>query len=406
MNLDIIKIRQDFPILNREVYGKPLIYFDNAASTQKPRQVIDTINKYYLMENSNIHRGVHYLSQQATFAFEEARRNIQKFINAGHSHEIIFTKGTTESINLVAASFGKKFISEGDEIIISTMEHHSNIVPWQLICDEKKAKLKIIPLNERGEIEFLEFESLLNEKTKLVSVTHISNALGTINPIKQIIDKAHEFNIPVLIDGAQGASHLEVDVQELDCDFYCISAHKIYGPMGVGVLYGKEQILEEMPPYQSGGEMIQNVTFEKTTFNELPFKFEAGTPNVADVLGFDAAIKYISGLGLNNISAYENELLEYATAELTKIDGMRIIGTAKSKASVISFLIGDIHPFDAGTIIDRFGVAVRTGHHCAEPLMHRYNIPGTIRASLAFYNTRDEIDVLIQAILKVKEMFE
>ena len=339
-------------------------------------------------------------------AFEEARRNIQKFINAGHSHEIIFTKGTTESINLVAASFGKKFISEGDEIIISTMEHHSNIVPWQLICDEKKAKLKIIPLNERGEIEFLEFESLLNEKTKLVSVTHISNALGTINPIKQIIDKAHEFNIPVLIDGAQGASHLEVDVQELDCDFYCISAHKIYGPMGVGVLYGKEQILEEMPPYQSGGEMIQNVTFEKTTFNELPFKFEAGTPNVADVLGFDAAIKYISGLGLNNISAYENELLEYATAELTKIDGMRIIGTAKSKASVISFLIGDIHPFDAGTIIDRFGVAVRTGHHCAEPLMHRYNIPGTIRASLAFYNTRDEIDVLIQAILKVKEMFE
>ncbi len=405
MEFDINKIRQDFPILQQKIYGKPLVYLDNAATTQKPKVVIDTVSKYYYEENANIHRGVHYLSNKATESFEIARKNIQKYINAENSHEIIFTKGTTDSINLVASSFGKKFISKDDEILISVMEHHSNIVPWQILCEEKKAKLRVIPINEKGEIIFDVFEKLLNEKTKLVAITHVSNALGTINPVKEIISKAHKKNIPVLIDGAQSIPHLKVDVKELDCDFYCFSGHKVYAPMGVGVLYGKEKFLEEMPPYQSGGEMIKNVTFEKTTFNELPFKFEAGTPNVGGVLGLSAAFDYLNKIGRENIEVYENELLNYATEELQKINGLRFIGTAKHKTSVISFLIGDIHPYDAGIIIDKMGVAIRTGHHCAQPVLDWFKIPGTIRASFAFYNTKDEIDRLIEAILQVIKMF-
>lgn len=405
MIFDVNKIRQDFPILQQIIYGKPLAYFDNAATAQKPKVVIDTVSKYYSEENANIHRGAHYLSNKATESFEIARKNIQQYINAENSHEIIFTKGTTDSINLVASSFGKKFIFKDDEILISVMEHHSNIVPWQILCEEKKAKLKVIPINEKGEIIFDVFEELLNEKTKLVAITHVSNALGTINPVKEIISKAHEKNIPVLIDGAQSIPHLEVDVKELDCDFYCFSGHKVYAPMGVGILYGKEKFLEEMPPYQSGGEMIKNVTFEKTVFNELPFKFEAGTPNVGGVLGLSAAFDYLNKIGRENIEVYENELLNYAYEELQKINGLRFIGTAKHKTSLISFLIGDIHPYDAGIIIDKMGVAIRTGHHCAQPVMDWFKIPGTIRASFAFYNTKDEIDRLIEAILQVKKMF-
>ena len=405
MIFDINKIRQDFPVLQQKIYGKPLAYLDNAATTQKPKVVIDTVSKYYSEENANVHRGVHYLSNKATESFEIARKNIQQYINAENSHEIIFTKGTTDSINLVASSFGKKFISKDDEILISLMEHHSNIVPWQILCEEKKAKLNIIPINEKGEIIFDAFEEFLTDKTKLVAITHVSNVLGTINPVKEIISKAQEKNIPVLIDGAQSIPHLKVDVKELDCDFYCFSGHKVYAPMGVGVLYGKDKFLEEMPPYQSGGEMIKSVTFEKTYFNELPFKFEAGTPNVGGVLGLSAAFDYLNKIGRENIEVYENELLNYAIEELQKINGLRFIGTAKHKTSVISFLIGDIHPYDAGIIIDKMGVAIRTGHHCAQPVMDWFKIQGTIRASFAFYNTKDEIDRLIEAILQVKKMF-
>ncbi len=404
--LDINKIRADFPILQQKVHGKPLVYFDNAATNQKPQCVIDTITNYYSNENSNIHRGVHTLSQKATLAFENARETVKRFINANSSSEIIFTRGTTESINLVAQSFGKKFINQGDEVIISAMEHHSNIVPWQMICEEKGAILKVIPFFENGELNMTAFEDLLSEKTRIVAITHVSNALGTINPIKEIIRKAHKLNIPVLIDGAQGIAHSYVDVQDLDCDFYCFSGHKIYAPMGIGVLYGKAKLLDAMPPYHGGGEMIKVVTFEKTTYNDLPFKFEAGTPNVGDVLALETALNYLSELGIENISKYEDDLLQYATNELSKIDGIRFYGTAKHKSAVLSFLIGDIHPFDAGTIIDHFGVAVRTGHHCAQPLMDIYKIQGTIRASFAFYNTKAEIDVLISAVKKVKEMFE
>jgi cysteine desulfurase/selenocysteine lyase len=404
--LDSNKIRADFPILQQKVHGKPLVYFDNAATNQKPQCVIDTIANYYSNENSNIHRGVHSLSQKATLAFENARETVKIFINANSSSEIIFTRGTTESINLVAQSFGKKFINQGDEVIISAMEHHSNIVPWQMICEEKGAILKVIPFFENGELNLKAFEDLLSEKTKIIAVTHVSNALGTINPIKEIISKAHEYNIPVLIDGAQGIAHSPVDVQDLDCDFYCFSGHKIYAPMGIGVLYGKAKWLDAMPPYHGGGEMIKVVTFEKTTYNDLPFKFEAGTPNVGDVLALETALNYVSELGIENISKYEDDLLQYATNEVSKIDGIRIYGTAKHKSAVLSFLIGNIHPFDAGTIIDHFGVAVRTGHHCAQPLMDIYKIQGTIRASFAFYNTKAEIDVLITAVKKVKEMFE
>lgn len=404
--LDINKIRADFPILQQNIYGKPLVYFDNAATNQKPQCVIDTLVEYYKSENSNIHRGVHYLSQKATIAFENARETVKAFINANSSSEIIFTRGTTESINLVAQSFGKKFIKEGDEVIISAMEHHSNIVPWQMICEEKGALLKVIPFFENGELDINAFENLISEKTRIIAITHVSNALGTINPIKEIIQKAHSKNIPVLIDGAQGIAHSKVDVQDLDCDFYCFSGHKIYAPMGIGVLYGKEELLNQMPPYHGGGEMIKTVTFEKTTYNDLPFKFEAGTPNVGDVLGLEKALQYINEIGIDKIAEYEDVLLNYATEKLAEIEGIRFFGTAKHKSAVISFLIGNIHPFDAGTIIDRHGVAVRTGHHCAQPLMDYYKIPGTIRASFAFYNTKEEIDVLITAVKKAKQMLQ
>ncbi|MEI6696186.1 MAG: cysteine desulfurase [Bacteroidota bacterium] len=403
--LNIDKIREDFPILQQQVYGKPLVYFDNAATTQKPQCVIDAVVKYYTESNSNIHRGVHFLSQKATLSFENTREVIRKFINAQHAYEIIFTRGTTESINLIAHSFGNKFIGKGDEIMISAMEHHSNIVPWQMICEEKQAILKVIPFHENGELDKAAFETLISDKTRIIAITHVSNALGSINPIKDLIKIAHSYNIPVMIDGAQGIAHSKVDVMDLDCDFYCFSGHKLYAPMGIGVLYGKQEWLNAMPPYQGGGEMIQTVSFEKTTYNELPYKFEAGTPNVGDVLGLGAALQYIEELGIENIALYEKELLDYASSELLKIEGVRIIGTAQHKAAVVSFLIGSIHPYDAGTIIDRFGVAVRTGHHCAQPLMDIYGIPGTIRASFAFYNTKEEIDVLIKAIYKVKEMF-
>jgi cysteine desulfurase/selenocysteine lyase len=387
------------------VYDKPLAYLDNAATTQKPQAVIDRITSYYSSENSNIHRGVHYLSQIATEAFELARINIQQFINAEKSHEIIFTKGTTDAINLVATSFGKNMISKNDEIIISTLEHHSNLVPWQMVCQEKGAKLKVIPINEKGEILFEQYEQLLNKKTKLVAISHVSNALGTIIPIEKIIKKAHDFKVPVLIDGAQAAAHIKIDVQKLDCDFYCFSGHKVYGPMGSGILYGKERFLEKMEPYQYGGEMIKRVTFKKTTFNELPFKFEAGTPNVEAILGLDAAIKYLEEIGLDKIAKYEKNILNYATNSLETIGDIKIIGTSDKKTSIVSFLIGDIHPYDAGTIIDKFGIAIRTGHHCAQPVMDWFNISGTVRTSLAMYNTIEEIDRLAEAIVKVKEMF-
>jgi cysteine desulfurase/selenocysteine lyase len=403
---DINKTREDFPALDQLVYKKPLVYFDNAATTQKPKCVIETLNHYYEKQNSNIHRGVHYLSQQATTAYEEARKTVQSFINAEKSNEIIFTRGTTESINLVASSFGKKILKKDDEIIISAMEHHSNIVPWQMVCEEKQAFLKVIPFSDNGELILEEFEKLINKKTKLIAVTHISNALGTVNPIKKIIQIAHSNNIPVLIDGAQAVPHTKVDVRDLDCDFYCFSGHKMYAPMGVGVLYGKEKILEELPPYQGGGEMIKEVTFEKTTYNELPFKFEAGTPNVGDGLGLSTAIKYLQSLGMENIHAYESSLLNYATKKLLEIEGLKIIGNAKEKAAVVSFLVGKIHPYDLGTILDKMGIAVRTGHHCAQPIMDRYRIPGTVRASFALYNTKEEIDILAEGIKKAKSMLE
>ena len=402
---DVNKIREEFPILKQLVYNKPLVYLDNAATTQKPKSVIDEVVKYYFEENSNIHRGVHFLSQQATIAFENARNYIKDYINAANNYEIIFTRGTTESINLVASSFGKKFINKDDEIIISAMEHHANIVPWQMICEDRQAIFKVIPFNDKGELDLDAFEKLITTKTKIVAITHVSNALGTINPIKDIIKTAHDNGIPVMIDGAQGIAHSKVDVQDLDCDFYCFSGHKLYAPMGTGVLYGKEKWLNAMPPYQGGGEMIQTVTFEKTTYNELPFKFEAGTPNVGAVIGLHSAMKYVENLGIDNIAAYEDELLKYATAKLLDIDGIKIFGAATHKAAVISFNIGSIHPYDAGTIIDRFGVAVRTGHHCAQPVMDCFKIPGTIRASFSFYNTKNEIETLIKAIYTVKEMF-
>ena len=402
--IDIKTVRKDFPILSREVYGKTLVYFDNAASSQKPSKVIDAISHYYEHEHSNIHRGVHHLSADATEKYEEARKTIQRFINAEHSHEVIFTKGTTDSINLVAYSFGVKFINEGDEVIVSTLDHHSNIVPWQMICETRGAKLKVIPINNEGELLLDDYRNLLSDKTKIVAVGHVSNALGTINPVKEIIAEAKKMRIPVLLDGAQAIPHLAVDVQELDCDFYAFSAHKIFGPTGVGVLYGKENLLNTIPPYQGGGDMIDTVTFEKTTYNELPHKFEAGTPNIAGVIGLKAAIEYVNQVGINNIAIAEHQLIEYATEQISAIDGVRLIGTAKEKASVLSFLVNDIHPYDIGTILDRLGVAVRTGHHCAEPLMNRLNIPGTVRASFAFYNTKEEVDVFVNALKKAVSM--
>ena len=402
--LNIEAIRKDFPILSREVNGKPLVYLDNGASSQKPKQVIDVISHYYEYENSNIHRGIHTLSQEATNAYEESRKTVQSFINAKHDHEVIFTAGTTESINLVASSFGKKFIQKGDEIIISTMEHHSNIVPWQMVCEEKGAILKVVPINDKGEFLMKEFENLLSEKTKLVAITHVSNTLGTINPVKEIIEKAHQKGVKVLIDGAQAVPHTKVDVQELDCDFYVFSGHKMFAPTGVGILYGKETILNDIPPYQGGGDMIKTVTFEKTTYNCLPHKLEAGTPNIVGGIGLAAAVNYMNTIGIDKIEAYEHELLTYATAQIKQIEGVRIIGEADQKASVLSFLVEGTHPSDIGMIIDKLGVAIRTGHHCTEPLMSRFEIPGTARASFAFYNTFEEIDVFINALKRAINM--
>lgn len=404
--LNINKIRDDFPILKREVNGKPLVYFDNGATSQKSQLVIDTINKYYTFENSNIHRGIHTLSQEATNAYEVARKKVQRFVNAQHEHEIIFTKGTTDSINLVAASFGKKHLKKGDEIIISTMEHHSNIVPWQIICEEKEAVLKVIPINDKGELLMDEFKKLLSPKTKFVSITHVSNTLGTINPVKEIIKLAKEAGALVLIDGAQAVPHTKIDVQDLGCDFYAFSGHKMFGPTGVGILYGKEAILNDLPPYQGGGDMIKTVTFEKTTYNELPHKFEAGTPNIVGGIGLGVAIDYMNSIGLDKIEAYEHELLTYATEQIKQIEGVRIVGEAAKKASVLSFVVDGTHPSDIGMIIDKLGVAIRTGHHCTEPLMNRLNVPGTARASFAFYNTFEEIDIFIAALKRAVTMLK
>ncbi len=397
-------IRSQFPILDQKVYGKPLVYFDNAATTQKPQSVIDTLCRYYQTLNSNIHRGAHYLAAEATEEYEQTRRAVQQFINARHSHEIVFTRGTTESINLVAASFGQHFLKEGDEVVVSAMEHHSNIVPWQLACERQGAKLRVIPFDDDGVLDLEALRGMLNEKTRIVAVNHVSNTLGTVNPIRQIVDIAHSHGIPVLIDGAQAISHFAVDVQELGCDFYCFSGHKMYGPMGVGVMYGREELLEQMPPYQGGGEMIKDVTFERTTYNELPFKFEAGTPAVGDVLGLHSAIRFMRQTGIENIARHEKELTEYATERLLQIEDLRIYGRAKEKTSVISFLVGNAHPYDVGTLLDKLGIAVRTGHHCTQPIMDRYGIPGTVRASFAVYNTREEVDVLISAIERIAPM--
>ncbi len=404
MSFDILHIRHDFPILDVTVHGKPLIYFDNAATTQKPREVIDRLVAYYKKENANIHRAVHYLSAQSTEAFENARKTVKEFIHAQHTHEIVFTKGATEAVNLVAQTYGRKFIHSGDEIIISQMEHHSNLVPWQVLAEQKGAVIKVIPIDEQGELEMHMLKTLITEKTRIIAVTHVSNVLGTINPVHRIIDMAHEHGIPVLLDGAQAVPHMAVNVQELKCDFYCFSAHKVYGPMGTGVLYAREKFLEEMPPYQTGGEMVDQVTFQRTTYNQLPYKFEAGTPNVAGVLGMEAALKYIQDLDQKKIHAYEQEMLDYATVELLKMEGVRIFGNAENKCSVIAFNIGKIHPYDAGTIYDKLGIALRTGHHCAQPIMERYQVPGMIRASLALYNTMEEIDRFIEATKQVRRM--
>ncbi|GAB1856058.1 cysteine desulfurase [Flavobacteriaceae bacterium MHTCC 0001] len=401
--LDVDAIRKDFPILNRQVNGKPLVYFDNAATSQTPQQVIDVIVDYYANYNANIHRGVHTLSQEATDLYEEARQKIQKHFNAKYSHEIIFTSGTTHGINLVANGFSH-FLKKGDDIIVSALEHHSNIVPWQMLCERTGATLKVIPMNEEGELIMSEFDALLSKTTKLVFVNHISNALGTINPIEYIIGKAHEVGAAVLIDGAQSAPHLIPDMQALDVDFYVTSAHKMCGPTGMGMLYGKEGWLKKLPPYQGGGEMIAEVTFEKTTYADLPHKFEAGTPNICGGIAFGAAVDYMQSVGFDNIATYENELLKYATEQLLAIDGLKIYGTSKHKTSVISFNLEGVHPYDVGTILDKLGIAVRTGHHCAQPIMDFYKIPGTIRASFAFYNTKAEIDALVEGVKKAKMM--
>lgn len=403
--MNIEEIRSDFPILSTTVYGKPLIYLDNGATTEKPRCVVEEMTKIYYTTNANVHRGVHYLSQQATDLAEGSRVVVQQFINAKHSHEIIFTRGTTESINLVAHSFCRQFCNEGDEIIISAMEHHANIVSWQLQEPIRGIKLKVIPINDKGELMLDEIEKLISPKTRLISVTHVSNVLGTVNPVDQITEIAHKHNIPVLIDAAQSVQHMTLDVQKLDCDFLVFSGHKVYGPNGVGVLYGKEKWLNQMPPYQGGGEMIKTVSFKETTFNELPFKFEAGTPDYPGVIALATALKYIKNIGLDSIKAYEDELLRYCTDELLKIEGLRIYGTSDKKSSVISFLVDNIHHYDMGMLLDKMGIAVRTGHHCAQPLMDELGIDGTVRASLAFYNTKEEIDQLVIGVKKVASMF-
>lgn len=402
---NVQKIRDDFPLLHQKVNGFPLVYFDNGATSQKPKSVIDSINQYYSIYNSNVHRGVHYLSGKATDAYEEARRKAQRFINAKGEVEINFTRGTTESINLVAQTWGRKYVKQGDEIIVSALEHHSNTVPWQMLCEEKGAKLRVIPMNDAGELLLDEYDKLLNERTRIVAVTHVSNALGTVNPVKEIIRKAHSAGAIAVIDGAQSVQHLAIDVQALDCDFFCFSGHKVFGPTGIGILFGKEKLLDDMPPWQGGGEMIKQVTFEKTTYNELPYKFEAGTPNIEGGIGLGAALDYVTEVGMENIASYEHELLQYGTQLLQDVEGLRIYGTARDKASVISFLVNDIHPYDFGVILDKMGIAIRTGHHCCQPLMNRLMIEGTCRASFAFYNTKEEMDRLAEAVKKAKKMF-
>jgi len=401
---DVERVRADFPILATEVHGKPLVYLDNAATSQKPLAVIDAIMRYYQGTNANVHRGVHYLSEAATEDYEAARQTAAQFIHGPHLHEIIFVRGTTEGINLVAQTFGRSQIGAGDEILITAMEHHSNIVPWQILCDEKGAKLRVAPINDNGELLLDEFAKLLGPKTKLAAVTHVSNALGTITPLKRMIELAHAQGVPVLVDGAQAVPHLKVDVQTLDCDFYTFSGHKVYGPTGIGVLWGKTELLESMPPYQAGGDMIRSVTFDKTTYNKLPYKFEAGTPDIAGVIGLGAALKYVTGLGIDNIAAHEHDVLEYGTKKLLAIPDVRIIGTAEDKAGVISFVMENAHPHDIGTILDQEGIAIRTGHHCSQPVMDRFGVPATARASLAVYNTRSEMDALARGIEKVREI--
>jgi cysteine desulfurase / selenocysteine lyase len=402
---DVHRLRKDFPLLSLKVHGKPLVYLDNGATSQKPQIVIDALNRYYTEENSNIHRGVHFLSERATAAYEEAREKLRRFVNAGSLQEIIFVRGTTEAINLVTQSYGRAFLKEGDEIIISAMEHHSNIVPWQILCEQVGARLRLIPINHDGELVIDEYRRVLNEKTKFVSVTHVSNALGTIVPVKEIVQLAHERSVPVLVDGAQAVPHLKVDVQDIGCDFYAFSGHKLFGPTGVGVLYGRAELLEAMPPYQGGGDMISLVTFEKTHYNVLPYKFEAGTPNIAGGIGLGAAIDYLNGLDWGQIAAHEHDLLAYGTDALSSFPGLRIIGTAKDKAGVISFVFDQVHAHDVGTILDQEGVAVRAGHHCAMPVMQRFGVPATTRASFAFYNSREEIDVLVRALHRVSKVF-
>jgi cysteine desulfurase / selenocysteine lyase len=399
--LDILKIRTQFPVLNQQVNGKPLVYLDNAATNQKPKRVIDALTSYYEKDNANIHRGIHTLAERATKAYEQTRYAMQEFIHARHVEEIIFTRGVTESINLVASSYGRAFLKEGDEVIVSGMEHHSNIVPWQLICGEKKATLNVIPVTEIGELDLDAYRKLISNKTKIVAVNHASNSLGTINPIKEIIDIAHSYNTVVLIDGAQASAHISINVQELDCDFYCISSHKMYGPTGTGILYGKKELLEKMPPYMGGGEMIKEVTFAKTTYNELPYKFEAGTPNIADVIALNEAISFINELGKENIAAHEAELLDYTVKKLTAIPHVKLIGTAKNKVGVQSFIVEGVHHFDIGQMLDARGIAVRTGHHCTQPLMDQYGIEGTVRASFSVYNTKDEVDQLAESIERI-----
>jgi len=402
---DVNKIRQDFPILKQLAYGKPLAYLDNAATSQKPKSVIDAITHYYTTDNSNIHRGVHLLSERATQQYEEAREKVRQFINAREKREIIFVRGTTEALNLVAQSYGRANVNAGDEVLITALEHHSNIVPWQILCSEKSARLRVAPINDEGEVLLDDFADLINERTKLVSIAHVSNALGTINPVREMVELAHRRGIPVLVDGAQAAPHTQIDVQDLDCDFYAFSGHKVYGPTGIGVLYGKSELLEAMSPYQGGGDMIASVSFEKTTYNSLPYKFEAGTPNIAGTIGLGAAIDYVSEIGVDRIARHEHDLLSYGSELLSKILGLRLIGTAKKKAGVLSFVLEGIHPHDVGTVLDREGIAIRTGHHCAMPLMERFGVPATARASLAVYNTREEIDSLVAGIHKVKEVF-
>ena len=402
---DVRRIREDFPILRQTVHGKPLVYLDNAATTQKPRAVLDALMAYYREDNANVHRGVHLLSERATQAFEDARTTVQRFINAASAHEIVFTRNATEGINLVAQTFGRTRLGPGDEVLISAMEHHSNIVPWQMVCEEKGASLRVIPITDEGALKLEEYERLLGSHTKLVSILHLSNVLGTINPVQQMIATAHRRGVPVLIDGSQAVHHMTVDVRALDADFYVFTGHKLYGPTGIGVLYGKERLLEEMPPYQGGGDMINSVTFEKTTYNALPYKFEAGTPNIAGAIGLAAAVGYVTGIGMDRIAAHERELLAYGTGALSGVPGLTLIGTAAEKSSVLSFVMDGVHPHDIGTVVDQEGVAIRTGHHCAQPLMQRLGIPATARASLALYNTREEIDALVAALHKVRQLF-